>query len=501
MFSPCWYARLGSGDLQVAVGRTNEGRMMPCLCFGNTYHEGGAMPEFRIEGITVAGKPVQGLIDAESRRAAKTKAAQLATQRKFKLVNVVPRATWVYRVQRGTEKPIVGEQKAFTKGEVEEALQKMGFRVLRVQRRLFDFKSKPPATEIVTFVRVSADLIRQKLPFNEILQLLVNDLQNRTLREAVKDINLELKQGKDSEKTFVKHEDVLGRFTAHMLGLASKSGNMAEIYDSTAKFLERQTQFKKDMKSALITPLITLIVMIGTVIYYVAYIFPATAKLFVKFKIDLPPMTKATLAASDFLVDNMFFIVLAFAIPAVLLGRFLTTDRGRLLRDQYMWRIPVIGSLLQKTSIEIFCRVFYALYSGSGENIEVIRMAAEACGNKYMEARVKTIAIPMMIQKGAGITEAFEATGVFTKTAISRFHSGAETGTVKNTALQLAEYYEKETSYKMRNVIEFVQLWVSMLIMIILTALTVVSSETATIRPKNPAMGQAVEMRIEQPLT
>ena len=105
--------------------------------------------------------------------------------------------------------------------------------------------------------------------------------------------------------------------------------------------------------------------------------------------------------------------------------------------------ISVIGSLLHKTSIEIFCRVFYALYSGAGENIDVIKMAAEACGNKYMEHQIKNVAIPLMVEKGAGITEAFEASGVFTKTAISRLHSGAETGTVKNTALQLAEYYEK----------------------------------------------------------
>jgi type IV pilus assembly protein PilC len=171
------------------------------------------------------------------------------------------------------------------------------------------------------------------------------------------------------------------------------------------------------------------------------------------------------------------------------------------MRDQYMWSIPVIGNLLHKTSIEIFCRVFYALYSGSGENIEVIRMAAEACGNKYMESRIKAIAIPLMIQKGMGITEAFEATGVFTRTAISRFHSGAETGTVKTTALQLAEYYEKETTYKMKNVIEFIQLWISMIIMIVLTALTIVSSETATIRPKNPAAGQVMELRVERSIT
>ncbi len=459
------------------------------------------MPEFRIEGITIAGKPVQGILEADSLRTAKNKASQLASQRKFKLLHVIPRTTWVYKVQRGAEKPITGEQKAFTRAEVEDALQKMGFRVIRIQKRLFDFKAKPPSTEIVTFVRVSADLIRQKLPFNEILQLLVNDIENRTLREAIKDINMELKQGRDSEKTFVKHEAVLGRFTAHMLGLASKSGNMAEIYESTAKFLERQTEFKKNLKSALITPIITLVVLFGAVIYYVGYIFPATAKLFVKFKIDLPPMTKATLAISDFLVDNILWLFLAALIPSILAFRFFSTEKGRLIRDKYMWSIPVLGALLHKTSIEIFCRVFYALYSGSGENIEVIRMASEACGNKYMETRIKAIAIPLMVQKGAGITEAFEATGVFTKTAISRFHSGAETGTVKNTALQLAEYYEKETTYKMKNVIEFIQLWISMIIMVVLTALTIVSSETATIRPKNPAAGQALELRIERPVT
>ncbi len=459
------------------------------------------MPEYRIEGVTTAGKPVQGILEAESARAAKQKASQLATQRKFKLLHVIPRSTWVYKVQRGTDKPITGEQKAFTKGEVQEALQKMGYRVIYVQKRLFEFKSKPPATEIVTFVRVSADLIRQKLPFNEIMQLLANDLQNRTLREAVKDINAELKQGKDSERAFIKHEAVLGRFAAHMLGLASKSGNMAEIYESTAKFLERQADFQKNLRSALIMPMVTLVVLFGTVVYYVAYIFPATANLFRKFKIELPPMTRATLAISDFLVEHIVILTIITVIPMILAVRFFTTEKGRFILDRYIWNVPAIGTLMHKMNIEIFCRVFYTLYSGAGENIDVIRMAAEACGNKYMEHQIKTIALPMMIQKGAGITEAFEATGVFTKTAISRFHSGAETGTVKNTALQLAEYYEKETSYKMRNAIDYIQLMISLVIMVVLTALTIVSSETATIRPKNPAAGQVYELQSERSVT
>lgn len=449
------------------------------------------MPEFRIEGLSATGKPVQGIIESENPRAAKQKAQLMATQRKFKLIRIVPRATFLYKVQRGTEKPVLGEQKAFTKEEVKDALSKMGFRVLSVKKKIFDVKMKPPTTEIVTFVRVSADLIRQKLPYNEILQLMVNDVENKTLRDSIREINNELKQGKDSEKVFIKQENVLGRFTAHMLGLASKSGNMADIYDSTAKFLERRAEFRKNLKSALIMPIVTLIALFGACVYYVGFIFPGMAEIFVRLKVDMRqfPMTYATLQMSAFLQENIFIILVAILVPVIFAARFFTTERGRFVLDQYMWKVPVIGSLLHKTSIEIFCRVFYALYSGSGENIDVIKMASEASGNKYMEHRVKTIAIPMMVEKGAGITEAFEASGVFTKTAISRLHSGAETGTVKHTALQLAEYYEKETTYKMRNAIDFIQLWISLIIMVVLTALTLVSSETATFHP-NTAPGQ-----------
>lgn len=447
------------------------------------------MPEFRIDGVAPTGKTMQGFVEADSLRAAKTKAKQMAVQRKFKLLQVYPRSTFIYRVQRGSEKPITGEQKAYTKAEVQEALSKMGYRVLKVNKKLLDFKLKPPAVAIVTFVRVSADLIRQKLPFNEILQLMANDIENPTLRDAIKEINTELKQGKDSERVFMKQEAVFGKFTAHMLGLASKSGNMAEIYDSTAKFLERQMQFKKDLKSALIMPVVTLIALFAAVAYYVAVVFPSMAQIFQKFKIDMAtqaPMTHATLKLSDFINDNIVWILILTLIPAAIAIRYFSTERGKFILDKYVWRIPVIGPLLHKTSIEIFCRVFYALYSGSGENIDVIRLSAEACGNSYMKHQILTVAIPMMVEKGAGLTEAFEATGVFTRTAISRFHSGAETGTVKNTALQLAEYYEKETGYKMRNAIEFIQLWIAMIIMVVLTLLTLVSSETAMIRPPTP---------------
>lgn len=444
------------------------------------------MVELRFTAQKTNGQAVSGNFNVESFSEGKKKINQLAQKHQLKVKKIEKKSTFLYKIRKGNEKPVTGEQRAFNKQEVVNALNKLGYQVISVNKKLFDFQMKPPQQAIVSFVKITAELLEQKLPFSEIITLLINDLENKTLKETLKQINNDLKKGADSETTFMRYQNVFGKFTAYMLGLASKSGNMAEIYKATAKFLERQMEFNKNLRSALITPVITLFILFLAVLFYVGYIFPETAKLFLKFDIPLPPMTAATLVFSDFLMNNMILVTIAIIAPIVAFWRFGTTKKGRLFIDKYQYKIPIMGSLIHKTNIEVFCRVFYTLYTGAAESIEPIRIAAEATGNSYFEKQIKHVAIPLMIKKGVGLTEAFEAANVFTDTAISRFHSGEETGTIKNTALQLANYYESETVFRLKNVIELIQVVIAMVIMIVMIALTLVSAETATISPKSP---------------
>ena len=446
------------------------------------------MVELKFTALKPNGQAITGTVTANSAGDGKRKIQRLVEKNKLKLSDVQKKSTFLYRVRKGKDKPIRGEQKAYTKKEVEEALARLGYSVLSVNKKLLDFQRKPPTNEIVTFVKISAELLEQKLGYGEILTLLTNDTQNATLRNTLKEISNDLKKGADSEATFLKYQNIFGKFTAYMLGLASKSGNMAEIYIATAKFLERRQEFRKSLRSALITPMVTMFVLFLAVVFYVGYIFPETAKLFVRFGIELPPMTAFTLKISDFLVANPWLIAGVLFIPPIALYQFVRTKKGKLLFDEYILKLPVIGSLIHKTLIEVFCRVFYTLYHGSAESIEPIRIAAEATGNRYFEHRIKNVAIPLMLKKGVGVTDAFEASGVFTETAISRIHSGEESGTIKNTALQLANYYESETVFRLKNLIEIIQVAIAMVIMVVMILLTLVSAETATVRPKTPGV-------------
>jgi type IV pilus assembly protein PilC len=447
------------------------------------------MAEFRLRAVSPQGKMIKSEFEADSKKEAENRVEKLSRKNGFKIKAVDKKETYQYKVQKGNKDPVTGEQEAYSKEEVEKALVKLGYKVIRINKKWFDFKGGVPQKEVVTFISLSADLLEQQLSFDEILELLHEDTTNTRMKETIATIQKDLKDGKEGDEVYGKHEDVFGEFASYMLSVASTSGNMAQVFRSTAKFLERDAEFKSNLRRSLLMPAITVLATIGVILFYVGYIFPATAEAFVEMNIKLPPMTAATLEMSYWLQDNWLMLTLAHVIPITGAWYWLTqTAKGQLWRDKNIIKIPVIGDLIHKTSIEIFARVFFTLYSGSGQNIEVIRVAAEACRNKYMEKQIKEVAIKMMLKEGAGLIESLKATGVFTDTAISRFKLGAESGALKQNAKQLAQYYETQTTYKMDTIVDMISLGVNLFIMVALIAITIVSAEAALVQPQSGAM-------------
>ncbi|MCF7802912.1 MAG: type II secretion system F family protein [Candidatus Marinimicrobia bacterium] len=444
------------------------------------------MTKYRYTGNTRQNKTIQIEFEAAKKNEARKKVALFEKKRGLVDGNLEEERIFIYKVSKNGGKPVKGEQRAYNATELTNALENLGYEVHRVEKKLFNFKGSVPTSEVVSFISLSADLLKQKLRFDEILKLISEDVTNKRMKQTIKEIEKDLKDGKDGDQVYGKHQGIFGKFTTYMLSVASTSGNMAEVFESTAKFLERDAEFKKNLRKSLLMPMITLFAVFGVVIAYVAYIFPKTAEMFVKFDIDLPPMTAATMDFSNYLEANWIILTISTLLPIIIAVIFFQTKKGRLWFDKHIIKIPIIGTLLHRTSIEIFSRVFYTLYSGSGENVDVIRIAAEASRNNYIEHRIKSIAIPMMLKDGAGLLESLEATGVFPKTALSRYRLGFESGTLKDNAKQLADYYEAQTSHKMEQTITSINAVISLFIMIVMIAITVISSETAVIQPNSP---------------
>ncbi len=442
------------------------------------------LKEYRYQCISKNGKPIRGIVTASNKKKAQGLIEPQIRKHGLKLQSLEKKRDFLYKVETKKGSKIKGRQSAFNKSEVSEALVKMGYKIIKIEPVLFDIAFKPPFDVIMRFIQLSSFLLKEKMAYDKILQIMADEETNPVLKDAIKKIEDELKKGKEGSEVFSKFAHIFGKFPAYMLGLATKSGNMSVVYEATAKFMERTMEYKKSLKQAFMTPAFTLVAMTGAVIYYLVEIFPSTAELFIKFGMDVPPMTQATLDMSYYLADNWLKFLIIFTIPVVILLIWFSTHNGRIARDKMMTKIPVLGSLFHKSSIEIFFRVFSAIYSGAEDNIETLRASAEACRNCWIENGVKEIAIPLMLKEGMPLVPALEEAGVFNQSTLSRLRSGEEVGNVLHSAEMIALFYEKETTYKMHGIIESIQVFIGLFIGIVITALTVISAELALVSPQ-----------------
>jgi type IV pilus assembly protein PilC len=442
--------------------------------------------EFRFKAYSTEGKLISGSLMAYSKNKAKDQIGILTKRHNLRLSAIEEKREFLYTVKLPNGKSVTGRQNAFTKEEVASALQRMGYNQFKIRAVLFDLKLNPSQDDVMMFIKLSTNMLKDKMSFGKILSMLAEEQTNKVMKETLLQIENQLKNGGEGKEVFKRYEDVFGRFPAFMLGLATKSGNMTEIFEATTKFIERDTEIRKSVKQALIAPAFSIMATIGALAYYIVDIFPATAKMFVRFGMKIPPLTKGTLDVSDWLGKSYIFLLIGIITPIIFVARWWSTDSGKVWRDQHIIKLPLIGHLIYKQSLEIYFRVFATIYSGAGDNIETIRTAAEACRNKYMEKAIKTITIPLMLKEGEAFVPAMEASEVFNRTTLTRLRTGAETGNILQAAQQISSFYEAETTYKMKALIEYIQTFVGLFIAVAITFLTVVSAEIATVSPPTP---------------
>ncbi len=435
--------------------------------------------EYRIQATDQSGRPIQRYITSQSIFAARKRARTLAGTYGWKNISVDKKKSYSYRVLRGATQ-IDGVQSAYSKDEVVAALQKLGFTVKSVNR-FYDVRFAASSEEVVTFIGTSAKLLEQKLPYNEILQIMSTHVRDKNLRGALRAIIRDLKEGVDSREAFVRQGKVIGQDTALMLGIASKSGDMKTIFESVAKFVERQADFRKGLLSSMMLPAVTTLALIGALVFYIMYLLPRMVEMLKPVMGEMPPLTAFSMEVSEILRDNIILICASTAAAIGAFYAYIMSFNGRIWFDKWVVRIPYIGRILRNTSSELFCRVLGILYT-SGENIDAIHHAAESSRNRHLEKQMKIVAIPTMLKYGTEFWKAMEMTGFFPEMVVSRFRTAAETGSVKSTSVQLADYYEMENRYAMKNLVNVIEVGVSLVIMFSMVFLTLLSSETASIK-------------------
>jgi type IV pilus assembly protein PilC len=307
-------------------------------------------------------------------------------------------------------------------------------------------KIKP--ADLMVFSRQMASFLRAGIPILDALEMLTEDSSNKQLQQVLVEVADALRAGSTFSDAIAVYSDMFPRYYVGILRSAELSGNLDTVLDQLAKYLERDLEASRAIKSALLYPAIIFAMAIGTVILLVTYVLPRFEGFFKSFDAKLPLATRMLLSIGTFFSDWGLVVLAVLVVLFVTSAMYLRTERGRLTRDRVFLKTPLIRDVVRFAVVERFCRILGAMLRAGVPVPEAMSAAMDAANNRVYAAALAEARDATM--RGEGISRPIAQTHLFPGPAEKMLLVGEESGTLDTQLEVTAEYCQSERSYRLK---------------------------------------------------
>lgn len=302
--------------------------------------------------------------------------------------------------------------------------------------------------EVMHLSRQLGAFIRAGLPLIEAVHTLGEEARNSSVRRMMRQVEEGLRAGEKLSDTFDAHPKIFPEFYRGILRSAELTGQLDEVLDQLAAYLERDLEARRKIKQATIYPAVIAVMSVVTVVILASFVLPRFKVFFASLDAQLPLPTRMLLAITDFVTEWWWALAGGLGLVALVVALAVRTERGRLLRDRLFLRLPVVGGTIQFALVERFCRILASMVGAGVALPEALRVAGTSLRNRVY---VRALAgVEEFLLQGEGLARPLAATGLFPPTAARMMRVGEETGTLDSQLEVTARYYEGELDYKLK---------------------------------------------------
>ena len=309
----------------------------------------------------------------------------------------------------------------------------------------FSFGTGVKTKEILLFTKQLATMIRAGLRTLDSLQLLEKQVQDPNMKKIITQLIKDLQQGNTLSKCFEKHPKVFDSIYINLVRAGEASGKSDAFLDKIVTALEKREKIKSKIKGALTYPTILLIVAISVTAIMLIKVMPQFAKMYADFDADLPAVTLAVMAMSDFIRSPTGGGVLLILIILFVFGyRYLIKTNYKIRKAWHIFvlKIPIFGLLLKKSIIARVALVLGNLRSAGVEIVETIDIAKSVTTNLVVVEALENV--KKGVFSGEALGKCVEKEKIFPPTFHQLISVGDETGNLDEMLNSLAKYYEEE---------------------------------------------------------
>ncbi|PXW95568.1 MSHA biogenesis protein MshG [Sphaerotilus hippei] len=303
--------------------------------------------------------------------------------------------------------------------------------------------------EVLILTRQLHTLQKSGVPLLRSLAGLQASHDKPAMCDLLGDVRASLDQGRELSGALARHPRVFDGFYVAMVRVGEMTGRMPEVLRRLAEHTEFVLDTRARIRQALRYPAMVLGAIAVAMVVINLFVLPVFAQVFAGFKSELPLMTRLLLGSSAFMVRWWPLLVAALVAAVLMLRAWLATPDGRYRWDRLQLRLPLAGPIVRRATLARFARS-YALAASSGVPIaQAMTVIAQTVDNRYIGARVEQMRDS--IERGESISRCASAAGIFTPMVLQMIAVGEETGEMDTLMVEVADMYEREVDYAVKN--------------------------------------------------
>ena len=303
--------------------------------------------------------------------------------------------------------------------------------------------------DLVIFSRQMYSLAKSGIPILRAVKGLADTSSSKRMAVALDDVADQLERGRTLSSALNKHNHVFGRLFVSIVHVGENTGKLDEAFLQLSFYLEREQETRKQIKAATRYPMFVMIAIVIAMVIMNIVVIPIFADMFLSFGAELPLMTRILLATSSFFITKWPYLLVGIALMLFLLIRYLRTENGRYKWDRTKLKLPVVGSIFERTLLGRFARSFSMMLVSGVPLTSALNLVAEAVNNAFMAERI--LSMRKNIEKGESLSRVASSSKLFTPLVLQMINVGEETGRVDELLAEVAEFYEREVDYDLKS--------------------------------------------------
>ena len=296
--------------------------------------------------------------------------------------------------------------------------------------------------ELALITRQLASLSQSGLPLEEALLAVAQQNDQPRTKSILLGVRAKVMEGHSLADGFSEFPQAFPELYRATVAAGEQSGHLDTVLERLADYTEARQELRQRVTNAMIYPsalIVMAVVIIGIMLVTVV---PKVVRVFENMSADLPALTRAMIATSDFLRGWWALLLIGLAALAWGIWWILQREGPRRRWHRFLLRMPIVGRLTRGVNTARFTRTL-SILAGSGVPIlEALKISAEVVENVPMREAVTEASL--RVREGASIAKSLAASRLFPPMTIHLISSGETGGRLDEMLGRAAAGQERE---------------------------------------------------------